>query len=56
VDITAIRPRKVAAVLAHKSQFPKGEENLDWLASMDAAVGEQIQVAAAEAFRTMRVW
>jgi LmbE family N-acetylglucosaminyl deacetylase len=56
VDISAVQPRKIAAVLAHKSQFPKGEENLDWLREMDAATGKPIQVTAAEAFKAMRVW
>ena len=56
IDITQVWPRKVAAVLAHKSQFPKGEENLDWLKEMDAAAGERIGVAAAEVFKSLRVW
>jgi LmbE family N-acetylglucosaminyl deacetylase len=56
VDISAVQPRKIAAVLAHRSQFPEGEKNLDWLREMDAGTGERIQVAAAEAFKMMRVW
>ncbi|HXF64217.1 MAG TPA: PIG-L deacetylase family protein [Caldilineaceae bacterium] len=56
IDVTQVWPRKVAAVLAHKSQFPKGEENLDWLKEMDAAAGERIGVAAAEVFKSLRVW
>lgn len=56
VDITPVQPRKAAAVLAHKSQFPEGDTNLDWLRSMDAESGATIQVAAAEVFKTLRVW
>ncbi len=56
VDIGAVRARKVDAVLAHKSQFPKGAENLDWLAELDAEAGKPYQLAAAETFKTLRVW
>ncbi len=48
--------RKIAAVLAHTSQFPDGETNLDWLKSIDGEVGATIQATAAEAFKSMRVW
>ncbi len=56
VDITAVQARKVAACVAHKSQFTKGEEGLDWLYAMDAEAGAAIGVAAGEAFKTLRVW
>lgn len=56
VDIGAVRARKVDAVLAHKSQFPKGADNLDWLAELDAEAGKPYQLAAAETFKTLRVW
>ncbi len=56
VDTSAVQPRKIAAVLAHKSQFPGGEASLDWLREMDAECGKPIGAAAAEAFKTMRVW
>lgn len=56
VDISAIRPRKIAACLAHKSQFEKGEEGLDWLQEMDAETGKVIGTAAGEAFKSLRVW
>jgi LmbE family N-acetylglucosaminyl deacetylase len=56
VDTTAIQARKIAAVLAHKSQFPGGEASLDWLREMDAEFGKPIEAAAAEALKTLRVW
>lgn len=56
VDITTVQARKIAACMAHTSQFPQGEENLDWLRDMDAGTGETIGVSAAEAFKSMRVW
>lgn len=56
VDTTAGQARKVAACVAHKSQFPRGEENLGWLKEMDAEVGKTIGTNAAEAFKVLRVW
>jgi LmbE family N-acetylglucosaminyl deacetylase len=56
VDITGVQARKIAACVAHKSQFTKGEEGLDWLRAMDAEAGSKIGVAAAETFKTLRVW
>ncbi len=56
VDISQAQPAKLAACAAHCSQFPQGEENLQWLKEMDAAAGAPIQVIAAEAFKTLNVW
>ncbi len=56
VDTSGTQARKIAAVLAHTSQFPDGETNLDWLKSMDGEIGATIQATAAEAFKSMRVW
>jgi LmbE family N-acetylglucosaminyl deacetylase len=56
IDTTAAQPRKIAACVAHRSQFPKGEESLDWLKEMDADIGKTIGAAAAEAFKSIRVW
>ena len=56
VDVTTVYPRKIAACVAHKSQFIKGEEGLDWLREMDAEAGKPVGVAAAETFKTLRVW
>lgn len=56
VDTSAGQPRKIAACVAHKSQFPDGEASLGWLREMDGEVGKTIGVAAAEAFKTLPVW
>mgnify|MGYP001034649215 FL=1 len=56
VDIAQAQQAKLAACMAHRSQFPKGEESLQWLKEMDAEAGKPVGAAAAEAFRTMRVW
>lgn len=56
VDITAVYPVKLAACMAHVSQFPKGEESLTWLKEMDGRGGETIGVQYAELFKQMNVW
>ena len=56
VDVTGVYPPKLAACMAHVSQFPKGEESLNWLKEMDGRAGQRIGVQYAEAFRTMLVW
>lgn len=56
IDTTTAQPAKIAACLAHRSQFPKGEEDLEWLKKMDGEIGARIEAAAAEAFKALRVW
>mgnify|MGYP000111889179 CR=1 FL=1 len=56
VDMTTVQRRKIDACLAHKSQFTKGEEGLDWLYAMDAEAGARIGAAAGEVFKSLRVW
>ena len=56
VDTSAVMARKIAACIAHKSQFTTGEEGLDRLITSDAEVGAAIGVASGEAFKTLRVW
>jgi LmbE family N-acetylglucosaminyl deacetylase len=56
VDTTSTQKRKIAACVAHQSQFVKGEEGLEWLLEMDAEAGAVIGAAAGEAFKTLRVW
>jgi LmbE family N-acetylglucosaminyl deacetylase len=56
VDTSQVQARKLAACAAHRSQFPKGEENLTWLKELDGGVGERIGAPAAESFKSMRVW
>ena len=56
VDVNAIYPTKIGASLAHQSQFPNGEENLDWMKVLDGKAGAQINVTYAEAFKRLDVW
>jgi len=56
VDVTAVYPKKIAATIAHKTQFPEGEANLDWLKEIDHRIGERIGVTYAEQFRQIDVW
>lgn len=56
VDVTSVYPAKLAACQAHLSQFPRGEESLQWLKEMDGRAGQRIGVTYAEIYRTMLVW
>ena len=56
VDVTAVYPQKIAAMVAHQSQFPKGEADLDWMKELDKKPGEQIGVTYAEQFKQIEVW
>lgn len=58
VDVTQVYGRKVAASLAHVSQFPKGEEDLDWMRRLDAEAAEQAGASGRlyERFAEVRLW
>lgn len=56
VDVTPVYQTKVAASLAHQSQFPEGEDNLDWLKELDGQRGRMIDVPYAEGFKEIGVW
>lgn len=56
VDITGVYSDKLAACIAHTSQFPRGADSLKWLQEMDGRAGQRIGVQYAEAYRTMLVW
>lgn len=60
VDVSAVYETKIAACVAHRSQFPKGEESLEWMREIDrrqaAAIEETTGVAYAESFKQIRVW
>jgi LmbE family N-acetylglucosaminyl deacetylase len=56
VDITPVYDVKMAASLAHASQFPEGEKSLEWMRALDRERGEAIGVLYAEAFRQVEVW
>ena len=56
VDVSSVYPAKLASCIAHRSQFPKGEESLTWLKEWDAETGKRIGAPYAEAYRRMNVW
>lgn len=56
VDVTGVYPTKLNACMAHRSQFPEGEENLDWMKKLDQKTGQNIGVLYAEAFKRLEVW
>jgi LmbE family N-acetylglucosaminyl deacetylase len=56
VDIGDVYETKLAACVAHRSQFPKGEEDLEWMRELDAKQGEAVGVPYAEAFKHIEVW
>ncbi len=56
IDVTALYPTKLAACMAHRSQFPKGEESLEWMKELDQRSGQKIEVSYAESFKTIEIW
>lgn len=56
IDVTGVYPTKIAASLAHTSQFPQGEENLEWMKERDKQPGQTIGVPYAEPFKQITVW
>jgi len=56
VDVNSVYGTKIAAALAHRSQFPKGEENLEWMKTLDTLAGAPINMTYAERFKQLDVW
>jgi LmbE family N-acetylglucosaminyl deacetylase len=58
VDVSAVYEQKVTASLAHRSQFPDGDKNLDWMRNLDRAAAERAGGAAGfvEQFDRLRLW
>jgi LmbE family N-acetylglucosaminyl deacetylase len=56
IDISDIYETKLAACMAHHSQFPNGEESLEWMKELDRRKGEVIDAPYAEAFKHIEVW
>lgn len=56
VDMSAQYETKMAAWMAHRSQFPKGEESLEWMKELDKKPGEVIDTTCAERFKSIQVW
>ena len=56
IDVESVYPQKVTATLAHQSQCPKGEEDVNWMKELDGTTGAVIGVTYAERFKEIRVW
>ena len=57
IDVMPVYDSKLAACLAHRSQFPKGLESLEWMKGMDEQNGKAAGgIARAEIFKRMEVW
>lgn len=56
VDVSDVHAQKEQALVAHRSQFPEGQTNLDWLREWDSGTGKPFGYAFAEGFRRMTVW
>lgn len=56
VDVGEVYEQKLAACLAHHSQFRNGLDSLQWLQHMDEAHGKPIGAARAERFHRLTVW
>ncbi len=58
VDVTSIYDKKVASAIAHKSQFPEGDKNLNWMRELDAAAAKRANLEGryVEQFSSLRVW
>ena len=58
VDVSGVYDRKLAASLAHKSQFAEGEKSLEWMRNLDEQAAKMAGLAGryAEQFGTLRVW
>jgi LmbE family N-acetylglucosaminyl deacetylase len=56
IDVGSVYETKLAASQAHRSQFPQGEESLEWMKELDQQRGQVLDVSYAEAFKEMRVW
>lgn len=56
IDVAEVYEQKLAACLAHRSQFRNGLDSLNWLQQMDEEHGQRIGAARAERFRRLAVW
>ncbi len=56
VDVGAVYPQKIAACVAHRSQFPEGEEDLEWMKEMDGENGKPAGIPYAESFKQLAIW
>lgn len=58
IDVTGVYAKKLEASLAHRSQFPKGEESLNWMRELDSAAAGRAGMSGrlVEQFGVIQVW
>lgn len=56
IDVSELYPTKLAACMAHRSQFPQGEESLEWMKELDRQRGQVFNLGYAESFKQIEVW
>lgn len=56
IDVTDCYEVKLSGCMAHRSQFPDGEESLEWMKEIDRERGEVIDAPYAESFKEIGVW
>lgn len=56
IDVSEVYPAKLAASLAHRSQFPRGEDDLEWMKELDRQRGQAFDLNYAESFKQIEVW
>jgi LmbE family N-acetylglucosaminyl deacetylase len=66
VDVDTVYDQKVAATLAHQSQFPNGVADVEWMRELDrsaaailnagAAGNDRDEITYAERFKALRLW
>ena len=55
MNVTGQYGTKLAACMAHRSQFPKGEGS-QWMKDLDRKPGEVIDATYAASFKSIQVW
>lgn len=53
INVTDVHAQKMASCVAHRSQFPKGEENLEWMKQRDAKRALAFDFEYAESFKIL---
>jgi LmbE family N-acetylglucosaminyl deacetylase len=56
VDVDRVYETKMAACMAHRSQFPEGAKSLEWMKEIDRRQGERTGATYAESFKQINVW
>lgn len=58
IDVSGVYDKKVGSAIAHVSQFPEGDKNLDWMRELDRAAAKRGNISGefAEQFSELRVW